>query len=1491
MDFTDTGTLRLRMETNDYDKQMATLNNQATVYKNNLRDIEKQLGKNSAEYKKTKADLDAVRKSQEDLTKSVKQMDTSKMTFQQLQNYVKQLNKELKSMVPESAQANAQLKKIGEAEAQLKKVTDQARKLREEAAGLAKPGLWSSIKDYMASAFSIAGVQMLLEAFVRFTRSAITGAAEISDAFGDVRKTTGMTTQEVVELNKAVQKIDTRTAQKDLMDIAKTGGQIGIAKEEMLGFVESVDKAVVALGDEFTGGAEEVAASMGTMSKLFKETKDLEAGEAINDIGSAINELGAAGSATGPVVADFTTRIGQLGKLAPAIDQTMGLGAALQELGLTAEIAAGGLTNILLGSTKATAEYAKQIGITEKEFKKLVNSDPNEVILRLAQSFKGLPTDVVVKQMDALGIKSQEATKVMMLLSDKTDMVKEKQALANKAMKEGTSLTNEFNIKNNTFGAQLDKTGKMVTWLAEQLGNFLIPAVLLVTTGFIGLVKALAAVPEFIVENKETFAALGVAIVSLNAANIAAAASALAHAAVEKGRAIATQSVTAAQWLLNAAMTANPIGLVVAAISALVGGFMVWYNHSEKVRAGVSGLMAGLKEAAGVVAQFVKAFLTLDIAGMADVMMNGGKRVGDAFTKGYNDKLKEESGKVVAQHKTTVDKKVDLTQKGAKAAADAEIAAATGAADTITAKDQAALDKRKKAKEKQLQDFRDAEDKYDEMVRKDREKALELLSQMEAENERSNATTSLEIEESKIREKARKRIKDIEDSKADEALKLKVVESINRNAEESLDKVRRDYRDKRIKEEQEAAQKRLEAENFVREQEKGAEMTLLEWREMQAKGSAQKLVAVHKDRVDVELRLTQQKLEAEMIAESQKAVRTITDTEQLATALNAIEERYNIASVMANKKAADEKLAIDRDLHEQKAATLKNYSDMFSSLLQGDVSGFMNAASTMVKGHQTAWQQKLAADQASYEQAGQMAQTAVNFLNDLAQRKAEKAIAEANRERDEKVAILNAELATTEAMIKQSSENIKQVKEAEQNRLAELQRILTSETTTEEQKRDALHKFYSQQLQDMKAAEEQKIMDLQKMANEAKTADERAAMEEKIRMATKESEEKIRLAEEEAEAKATMIDELAEFTADVNATVLKDAERASNKQVKMAEDEAEKKAEIKEQLEDLIATENQKARTKEQAEKKKAWQAQKKADIAAALITGALAVLKALANFFPLNIVLAAVAAVATGVQIAKIKSQPEPSFAYGGTLGFVAQGGKHGNIYGTGGIALVDRKTQREVGEMEGDEAIISAKQTAANWPVIQQMFKNARTAGKTDSPVLPMASGATPMAFRDGGKFESPYWEKGMYLFGSKKKKEAEAAAKQAEQEAAAAQAEADAAMADAMGGVDADTSAYNGIDATDPATMGDTAGASAAHAEAKKQGEAQLKAIQDILAETITNGETLTRMVSAIGEVKQAVNGVEGAVRNVEGAVHSTNTQGKFDQLIGAISNLAA
>lgn len=102
--------------------------------------------------------------------------------------------------------------------------------------------------------------------------------------FRDVRKAKVITTKKVVELKKAARKIDPRTAQKDLLDFAKTGSRSVLRRKKC---------SALSLGDEFTGGVEEVSAEMGILKNLFKETNDLDAGKAINDTGSAVNELGA----------------------------------------------------------------------------------------------------------------------------------------------------------------------------------------------------------------------------------------------------------------------------------------------------------------------------------------------------------------------------------------------------------------------------------------------------------------------------------------------------------------------------------------------------------------------------------------------------------------------------------------------------------------------------------------------------------------------------------------------------------------------------------------------------------------------------------------------------------------------------------------------------------------------------------------------------------------------------------------------------------------------------------------------------------------------------------------------------------------------------------------------------------------------------------------------------------------------------------------------
>jgi hypothetical protein len=120
--------------------------------------------------------------------------------------------------------------------------------------------------------------------------------------------------------------------------------------------------------------------------------------------------------------------------------------------------------------------------------------------------------------------------------------------------------------------------------LQETLGAALLPIIS-------AILPVLSKFGDLAAEHTGTIKAL-VAIVAILSAGILVANAAMKVATVATQAWTAIQKLaTAAQWLWNAAMTANPIGLIIIAIAALGAAFVIAYQKSETFRNIVNGAL------------------------------------------------------------------------------------------------------------------------------------------------------------------------------------------------------------------------------------------------------------------------------------------------------------------------------------------------------------------------------------------------------------------------------------------------------------------------------------------------------------------------------------------------------------------------------------------------------------------------------------------------------------------------------------------------------------------------------------------------------------------------------------------------------------------------------------------------------------------------------------------------------------------------------------
>jgi hypothetical protein len=107
--------------------------------------------------------------------------------------------------------------------------------------------------------------------------------------------------------------------------------------------------------------------------------------------------------------------------------------------------------------------------------------------------------------------------------------------------------------------------------------------------------------------------------------------------------------ITAAQWGLNAAMEANPVGVFIVAVGALIGTLVYLYNHFETARGAIWAFGSVLKEVFSIIYDqadglyhILKGVFTLDwhevetgASKLIDATTNQFQRIGEAAVAGY----------------------------------------------------------------------------------------------------------------------------------------------------------------------------------------------------------------------------------------------------------------------------------------------------------------------------------------------------------------------------------------------------------------------------------------------------------------------------------------------------------------------------------------------------------------------------------------------------------------------------------------------------------------------------------------------------------------------------------------------------------------------------------------------------------------------------------------------------------------------------------------
>jgi len=449
----------------------------------------------------------------------------------------------------------------------------------------------------------------------------IRSAVEFEGAMADVRKTVDFDTPQQF---KAMEKDITAMSRKipiaasGLASIVAAGGQAGIARKDLKAFAEDA----ATMGIAFDISADEAGQTMAEWRAAFNMSQ-----EDVRNLADKVNHLGNVTAASSTKISEVVRRIGPLGEVGGmAAGEIAAMGATLTGMGIGEEVAATGIKNLILtmtageAATKAQSSAFAALGLDAQVMAQKMQKDSKGAILEVMGALQALPKERQASIMSQLF--GKESIGALAPLLTQLDQLKNNFGEVGNAASYSGSMQKEFDSRSATTGNSMILLQNRLDAASRTIVAGTLPALVMMADGVGMVADGVAAFAEKYPNLTRNAILLGGAFVGVTIASaglqyswsilkggglalmdmsnllktgLVRVGQSQVFVALKTGvAALATKGWTAAQWLFNAAMSANPIGLTIAGITALIAVGYLLIKNWDTVSAWFDGFFKGI---------------------------------------------------------------------------------------------------------------------------------------------------------------------------------------------------------------------------------------------------------------------------------------------------------------------------------------------------------------------------------------------------------------------------------------------------------------------------------------------------------------------------------------------------------------------------------------------------------------------------------------------------------------------------------------------------------------------------------------------------------------------------------------------------------------------------------------------------------------------------------------------------------------------------------